>query len=299
MSRLAFKPPTDRQTPPPITLYQRSVRMLSMLLAAMVLGAGLPGGAHAALLQWDGTLTLEMIQEPQGILFGGPPKGGGVATLNASGGVGHLTTLGLAGGITGASAMSLTPSFAPLRVVSWDATLGSGLLAPISGGATGAPLTRNTLPLGGEIRLCVLFPGCFSYFPIPLTAGGTRGVGIAGLITFNGFGAVGGKASLTGAPWTIGMAVASTGTTANGGPTATFARSGFAHGPASGTTSTARRGGVVQLVTPIQIATSIGGLERVGFIAQLTLLFVPEPGTALLLGAGLAALAVGRRRRAL
>ena len=138
---------------------------------------------------------------------------------------------------------------------------------------------------------------CISFIPLRMTAGGTRGVGIGGLITVNGFGAAGVQASLVGAPWTIGMAVASTGTTANGGATATFARSGFAHGPASGTTSTARRGGVVQLVTPIQIATTLGTFERLGMIAQLTLVFVPEPGTALLLGAGIAALALHRRRR--
>ena len=213
------------------------MRKLAMLFTAVALGAGLPGGARAALLQWDGTISLEMV----GAFFGGPPEGGGVATLNASGGVGHLTTLGLAGGITGTSWMSVTPSFAPLRVVRWNAMLGTGLLAPISGGATGAPLTRNTLPLGGELRLCFLFAECVSFIPIPLTVGGTRGVGIGGLITFNGFGAAGAKASLAAAPWTIGTAVASTGSTANGGPTATFARTGFAHGPASGTTSTARR----------------------------------------------------------
>ena len=210
-----------------------------------------------------------MAVEPE-FIFGGPPEGGGVATLNASAGGDHLTTLGLAGGITGTGFTVPTTSFLPLNAVSWNATLGSGLLAPISGGATGAPLTQNTLPLGGEIRLCVVFMECISFIPIPLTVGGTRGVGIGGLITFNGFGAGGAKASLVAAPWTIGTAVASTGTTANGGPTATFARSGFAHGPASGTTSTARRGGAVQLVTPIQIVTSIAGLERIGFIARLT-----------------------------
>jgi hypothetical protein len=270
---------------------------LLRFLAAALFGLCLTGGAHAELLQWEGTVSLEMAVEPE-FIFGGPPEGGGVATLNASAGGDHLTTLGLAGGITGTGFTVPTTSFLPLNAVSWNATLGSGLLAPISGGATGAPLTQNTLPLRGEIRLCVVFMECISFIPIPLTAGGTRGVGIGGLITFNGFGAGGAKASLVAAPWTIGTAVVSTGTTANGGATATFARSGFAHGPASGTTSTARRGGVVQLVTPIQIATSVTGVERLGLIAQLTIVFVPEPGTALLLGAGIATLALhGRERR--
>jgi len=276
-------------------------RLLRSLAAAVVGLCLTAGGASAKVLDWDGTISLEMVENPE-FFFGGPPEGGGVAsgvaTLNASGGGDHLTTLGLAGGLTTSSAVSVTPSFAPLRVVRWDATLGSGLLAPISGGATGASLTQNALPLGGELRLCMIFAECVSYIPIPLTAGGTRGVGIGGLITFNGFAAAGAKASLAAAPWTIGTAVASTGTTANGGPTATFARTGFAHGPASGTTSTARRGGAVQLVAPIQIATSIAGLERIGFIARLTLVFVPEPGTALLLGAGIMVLALhGRGRR--
>ncbi len=36
--------------------------MISMLLAAMVLGAGHAGGAHARVLGYEGTLTLDFIQ---------------------------------------------------------------------------------------------------------------------------------------------------------------------------------------------------------------------------------------------
>jgi hypothetical protein len=82
------------------------------------------------------------------------------------------------------------------------------------------------------LRLCLSYEcGDVHGFPIPLTVGGTRGAGIGGLITVNGYGPVI-QASVTGAPWTIGTALAFTGTTANGAPTATAVRSGFAHGPA-------------------------------------------------------------------
>ncbi len=145
--------------------------------------------------------------------------------------------------------------------------------------------------------MCLLKVGCFFWIPIPLTAGGTRGAGIGGLITVNGFASAGVKISLQGAPWTIGTAVASNGSTPNGAPTTTASRMGFAHGPASGSTSTARPDGVVQLVTPIQVETTLPGLERIGFIASLRLVLVPEPGTASMLGAGVAAMAWLARRR--
>ena len=74
-------------------------------------------------------------------------------------------------------------------------------------------------------------------------------------------------------------------------------RSGFAHGPASGTTTTAKEGGVVQLVTPIRMTTS-NSVDSIGIIATLRVVLVPEPGTGLLLGAGVIALALVGRRRA-
>jgi hypothetical protein len=104
---------------------------------------------------------------------------------------------------------------------------------------------------------------------------------------------------VTGAPWTIGTALAFTGTTANGAPTATVLRSGFAHGPASGTTSPANLGGVVQLVTPAKVVTNLG-TEMIGpLFGILTIHFVPEPSTILLVGGGLGLLALGRRGRQL
>jgi hypothetical protein len=73
---------------------------------------------------------------------------------------------------------------------------------------------------------------------------------------------------------------------------------GFARGPASQPGTTARPGGVVRLVTPIFLGSSIGGGPLPAF-GILTLQFVPEPGTALLLASGIVGLVgIGRARRA-
>jgi hypothetical protein len=66
---------------------------------------------------------------------------------------------------------------------------------------------------------------------------------------------------------------------------------------------TGNGGGTVTLVSPARLSVAgagLGGVERrnIGFVANtLTLHFVPEPGSLLLLGAGGLLLAVGVRRR--
>jgi hypothetical protein len=268
------------------------MRRLVSVLAAGAFLVGTAGTASAELLRWEGTLTLDFVHPSY------PPlslTGGGVATVNGSGSLGNLNSLRLAGGITGTGRVFITdPAVAPLLSLRATVALGTGTLGPISGGGGAPPLTQSVLTLGEMVRLCINFLCGASFVPLPLTVDGTRGAGIGGLITVNGYGTP--SISVTGAPWTIGTAVVSTGATANGGPTATALRSGFAHGPTSGTTSTANLGGVVQLVTPIQFtSTMLPPLQRIGLFGELKIVLVPEPSTALLLGAGFAALAlVGR-----
>jgi len=77
-------------------------------------------------------------------------------------------------------------------------------------------------------------------------------------------------------------------------------RNGFAHDPSSTTTNTAQPSGVVQLISPMQIVTNLtsGSNAKISqFSTPLRIHFIPEPGTLLLLGAGVAGLApLGRER---
>jgi hypothetical protein len=120
--------------------------------------------------------------------------------------------------------------------------------------------------------------------------------------------------SIQAAPWTIKTATASAvdppifhwRTDEPPPSSVTATRRGFAHAPASTTTSTAQPGGVLQMVTPMQVRVDhwrfrYGSDYRYGWaaggFAVLTLRFIPEPGVGLLLATGIAGLvAIGRQR---
>ena len=127
---------------------------------------------------------------------------------------------------------------------------------------------------------------------------GTKGVGVGGVITAGGYGGI--QFSLQAAPWTIKTATVLDQITPTGGPPrimTTWVAEGWAHGPVSTTTSTAQPGGVVQLVTPNQIVTNAALNEKIGSFGILVIRFIPEPGLLLLLGSGVAGLALLGRRR--
>ncbi len=264
-------------------------RLLVGFLALIALAAP----ARTATLEWNGTLMLDFDFVPP---FTG--TGTGVATVNGSSGLGHLNTLRLPGGLTAGGTVPYTDpdvGFPFLQTVIVTATHALGTLAPIW---AGGPLTASTLPVQGLLRLNILIHGPTPR-TIPLTVGGTAGVGLGGVVTFNTF-SIGPqfKASIQGAPWTVGVASVTGVQTANGVATTTVTAQGFAHGPMSAST-TANTSGVVQLVTPTRVTfTNLGNLTGDhALFTTMRLHFIPEPGQLLLLGCGAAALLVVGRGR--
>lgn len=253
------------------------------LVTGLLLAGSLAAPATAATLEWAGTLAVAMVGAAPVLV-----SQTGVATLNGSGGLGHLTTLRLPGGFSTTSKLPLTdPAIPLLLTLQVIEQLASATLAPLSGGP---PLSQGVMPMSGTANLCVLFPGCGFVIPIPLTVNGTRGVGIGGTITAT-TPFYGGTIWLQGSPWTVGVASVTT-PTLNG----FYSTAGFVHGPASNTSSTAQANGAVKLVTPTLIISTLGG--PIPVLSSLSLRFIPEPGELLLFGTGLALLATLAHRRA-
>ena len=263
--------------------------------AAVLIAASLAlaNAAAAGEMRWSGTFSLEF-------LSAGLPDvaipGSGVASVNGSGGGFGLTSLRLAGGITGSAVVPLTdPDVTPsIRSVRGTVTLGSGALRPFSASAPPGEvqLTQSTLPVLGSVRLCLLFSDCQGAQVIPLTvADGRTGLGVGGSWTVGGFGTQ--RISIEGAPWT--PQTASVIVTTGGGDSVGIPAAGWIHGPFSLATTAALTSGAVSLVTPMRIESNDG--RQIPAFGRLTLRFVPEPGRLPLLAVGIAGLfCLGRKR---
>ena len=251
-----------------------------------LLAVGVAGSASAATLDFTGTLSLRMGTYPAFVV-----PGSGTAQVTDDGSF-HLLSLTLPGGAFGpvTSIMMVTYVSTPsLRL-----TL-TGNLTGSFGGISGGPPGGGPMGLQGLAKICLFFgPSCSANISVPLTpTGGGAGFGIGGTRTATG--AV--NFTLQDAPWTIGQPVMTL-HTPNSTITTPVLPGGFAHGPASLTSSTAQPSGVVQLVTVSKVYTSLtGAFPELPLSGVLTLHFVPEPGTLMLLGFGVAVFAAAGRRR--
>ena len=271
------------------------------LLAYSVLASA----AHAE-LSVEATLQFELARGDSALAFPSDPlvpwQASGVAPIELVGSGSNFSVL-LPAGIV------FTPPVTPngIRAIGIIASnpLQAGLLSNLGiapgvlhGLGTAAPATGK-LPLAGV--LTYTRPSSFGR-TVPLTtASGATGVGIGGgsIVRVNppymGFDVP--RISLQGAPWTVGAAALQS-QTAVQGPLQNYSRAGFAHGPISGTQSVLA-GGVLQLVTPIQVESAFySSYTRTwGLFGILTLRFVPEPALGLTFGVGALALAMLGRIR--
>jgi hypothetical protein len=291
------------------------MRNLIRLSVTAIAVLGLVGSASAAPMNWEGTTILKLGDFPEVKI-----TGGGVATINDSAGTlpAHLESLRVS-----ASRGNVETSFTqfvtdPETVANQIVAIqyvglegGTGTFQPISGFlASTATDFNGTVPVRGIVKLCIISTTCNTFAAINLTTLPTAnatapiGIGIGGLLTVDLFGFA--RLSIEALPWQLktGTVIDHITTPGNAG-NQTFidiSYAGFAHGPDSATTSTADPsdgGGVVQLVSPTQVRTDLpaGSNQKVGAGQTLFIRFIPEPGMLLLIGSGVAGLALLGRRR--
>ena len=233
---------------------------------AVVLALG-AGDARAGPLPFTGTLTLKIATLP-GIVG----AGGATASVNGI----HLTTLALGGGSFGpiTTSIPLTSNSTLNSVIFTGINNLTGTFTGISGGPPGG----GPMGLSGVAKICIGFAPCaYAAVNIPLapTSGGA-GFGIGGTVTTPGAVAL----TMQHAPWTVGQPVMTI-HTANTNITTPALPGGFAHGPASLTSSTAQPSGHLQLVTATKAYTSLtGAFPELPVFSILNLHFFGEPTPA-------------------
>jgi hypothetical protein len=292
-----------------------TLRKLFGLFASGLAIAGFAAAASASPLNWAGSSTTLLGDFPQVTL-----TGGGVATVNGTSTTipAHLGNMRAAASrcnITGNFTLFVTDPTADnsIKAIQFIGVEGgTGTVGPISGGAQSTTtLTSSRLPVRGLVRLCLVSSTCNNTLDLPLTQpatsndptslGATKGVGIGGLLTVAG--SNGTRISIQAAPWTVKTKTVfdeiTTPTNKTQKITTPVVLNGFANGPASALSTTAQPSGVVQLVSPSQVVTNLpnGSNAKVASGVILLTHFIPEPGLLLLLGSGIAGLALLGRSR--
>jgi hypothetical protein len=245
------------------------MRKLFTLIAAGALVLGTTSVATAAILPVTASLSVAIGTLPAAGFVGG-------AAAASSAGAGGAATLP-AGAISGTFSTAVSP---PLL------TLLDGIGVGAPAGWPGGPATNNPLAWNGASGTmglnasAYLLMGGASVAEIPLGV-----VGVGGTQMFHVLTLVAGTINAN--PYQLGMLTLMG--ALNGAPH-TLVGTGVDNRTAGGA-------GTLVLVSPTNV--SLGVLGNLAAIATLTLTYVPEPGTLLLLGAGVAGLAaIGRKRMA-
>jgi hypothetical protein len=243
------------------------VRSLFRLLMVTALALG-TAEAQAGTLPFGGSLAIESFAN--GFVLGTlVVPGSGIATVDGP----HINTMSIPASPFAGTRITVRNTMAtPFSALQLTVHNGAGVFA-------GAPL-NGVMALGGNLRVC-LFATCGAFpanLRVPLSVVGVGGFhSIANAV----------NETVVGAPWTVGMAAVGT-----------ITQMGFQHGPASLASSTASASGQVRLVTPIFVSTNIAAISVLSAFGIMTLHYVPEPGTLLLLCTGIAGLVLfGRTKR--
>jgi hypothetical protein len=255
-------------------------RLLSLLLVVCSVGAS--GGAGASILTLSGSnLSLEIRGLVPPVVF--PQNNTGVMVSVSSGSGGFTEPAGI---FTGSVALP-TALFTGVPIIDriFVGNLSNGTKV-VAQGNPGGPRTQSLLRPGGGFGGSGPLAGTFfvnwlslSNVAVPLGVIGNTGASTS---------VVAGSLALTllGTGWTTGP-VTLTGLTTDGANTVTFA--GYDN-------RTPGHRGVVQLISPFKVITSVAG--NLPGLASQTLVFVPEPGALLLLASGVAGILImGWRRR--
>jgi len=261
---------------------------LLRLLTLCALTVAIAGPARSAVMPFNGTLTLTMGSFAPLVV-----TGSGVGTSNGLGAAASIPSGIFAVGTTALVSPAISGAIGGFAICTSGLATGTSLSIPATGTGTCAPsapglskaLTFSGTTGSGGINASAYLTGVPSggtattVAEIPLSV-----VGVGGSVSFSAlFGLLTG--TVTGSTW--GLAPVSASGVLNG-VTSTLTAAGYDNRNASGA-------GTLQLVTVT--TTNLGANGSMPSIAVLDLTFVPEPGTLLLMGAGMVGLILSGRRR--